>query len=1452
MQAYASESSSITLSQNAAANSNVAADDGGGFYLQQVSTLTVLSSLIHDNTAGDRGGGVIALSSSIITLSQGASIDGNTGKNGAGVFLEASSLIVSSSTVRGNTASHKGGGVFGLMSSSVTLNQGASTNGNKASVGGGLYLEASMLASTSSSIYSNTAGIKGAGVYATASSSITLGESTSIVQNVVGGSGGGICIAQSSTLALSSSTSICSNSAQNGGGGIFASASTVRLGSSLTLCNNTAAYGGALALIEASILIDSEDSSHSIQTASRTLTVKDNTASGYGGGLAVSGNSIVNLGVTVVVISRNAADRGGGVFINASQQVTGSSNSTECSSTEKVVFWRLDLVDNMAKTGDGGGMFSGSNILLRQGGQTNATGNTAVRGAAIALSYSHLSVQSMHILVARRNLAEKDGGAIALLSGARLVLLEADICPASCESSERGGQNCDNACMSAACNWDEGGCVAQQMEQAGPDALIPCDRDLCRPYWQTNSAAGVDGCSASCFTASCDWSRELCVGHRESVKSCPLIDAAAFASIRETQQQQASTPVFLTDGNSQGGFGRCSTPCQQPASSPDASSMLGAGIVGSSALHLITQENSTDSNGFVHVAMNSLPDEISIQLGFTVELWMQVPITCAGVDKKFSFVVAGAHYALALRGTPVDGASSPFVYSPLFFWAAPPTQRCSVRQVLTARTGSISDGPGLLSRYEADGPVSCSWVLSPGGSAGGFKDVTLIFTEFLLTSLDTLALYSCLDAACTEKSEATIFAGGDVPPPFVSTTSMMLVILTQFQGAWASSKGFTASYAGTPTMSIGLQAGVWHHISLTVSASGLAAILINGTQQNAHQLPWDPFPTQNMLSVGEHATAIGRGSPAWQDGGDFLYACIAVDELRFWTSERSTANIISNMYVGCHSLDVGNATAQLAACYDFDIVSSAAGFDDFFADASPNNIPAVAAAHSSPYLPWCVNLDDGGELKLDDSESYDWSAKEMWGYCSSKPRLPGAGYAYTESAMEAVNAHRLAGTVAVLEHYPGCGDFPLRISENIAGRYGGAIYYDSCFRLDTSCFLHGIAPLSSSRAVMLGYNQASAGGGVYIDCKDMGVCAEVFADTNTIGALPLLPKVEFTGSTSSAYGPRLATKPIRMECDQQVDSSILLVPGQQPLTLSVTLFDSVGNGSLVIGSEDVIEVLICSFTGVTDGCSFSNDNVLATNKAFNALTGLSSIQAAVECDIGQSDMAFQIRVLGAEYIEKIQGRIVCQPCDIGQRRDVHRARGTWNCETCGPDTYSANPASQAESGRCLACPPSATCVNGAPPIFGASKVTGEMEMELPEGDNGDYVLRKALAVKMGVDASKIVLSSKQSQQRRAVQKVSFELVADTAQMQDLTSQLASLGLVLGGIQSVGPQTANGEVWEQIDGQFILRSCSPGNRLINTTDDGELDIDRQRCSPCGVTTYILDPLGPCQKCPKVCV
>ena len=509
------------------------------------------------------------------------------------------------------------------------------------------------------------------------------------------------------------------------------------------------------------------------------------------------------------------------------------------------------------------------------------------------------------------------------------------------------------------------------------------------------------------------------------INDCPLLSSS----------QQTGAPNFLTGGSSQGGFGRCNASCLPPAQPPVASSMLGAGIVGAGALRLFPGASAigTAAPGWLHAALHTVDNtraKGTTNISFTLETWIRVPSACASTytaKANFVFVLASTGYAVALRKTTAN------VFWPLFFLTAAPPHRCVAGPlVLTNSTGTIGDGPGLLARWDSEGSLSCSWILAPGGgSGGGFQEVTLIFSELLLTSRDSLSLSSCSDILCTSTTNSKTFDGDGgiaVPPPYVSTTPVMRVRLTCYKGNWASSAGFTASYVGTPTRPSalpGLVVDAWHHVALSMTASGSLSLIINGTHQLAQQLPWIPAPTHNPLTSGTHATAIGRGAPAWQNG-NLGQACLEVDELRFWTESRKASDIVDTMNAGCQSVAVA-ASARLAACYSFDAVGNADGggkLGHFFPDASQNQIPAFTAAHGSTHLQWCVNMDDEGKLMLDSDSTP--STYNMWGYCTSAPRLPGAGFDYSEAAIEQAAAHRLENTAAVLEHYPGCGDVPLR------------------------------------------------------------------------------------------------------------------------------------------------------------------------------------------------------------------------------------------------------------------------------------------------------------------------------------------------------------------------------------------------------------------------------------------
>ena len=230
------------------------------------------------------------------------------------------------------------------------------------------------------------------------------------------------------------------------------------------------------------------------------------------------------------------------------------------------------------------------------------------------------------------------------------------------------------------------------------------------------------------------------------------------------------------------------------------------------------------------------------------------------------------------------------------------------------------------------------------------------------------------------------------------------------------------------------------------------------------------------------------------------------------------------------------------------------------------------------------------------------------------------------------------------------------------------------------------------------------------------------------------------------------------------------------------------------------------------------------------------------------------------------------------------------CTACAVGEYNVNPL----TGLCLPCPASATCINGAPPLFGAKRVTGTVDMEPP--DDEEDALQQALAVKLGVEAWQLTVlpqlqrrrsvstegtgqrfnvpsswpdphayallelrrhytypsrtdssaspsTTAATAQRRRTATVSFELVVGAAQMAELRVSLAALGAELDKPEALGAELTEGEVWEEVEGEFLLRACPLGHQLINTTEDGVLNVGAQKCVRCGPLTYIVDPQGP---------
>ena len=188
---------------------------------------------------------------------------------------------------------------------------------------------------------------------------------------------------------------------------------------------------------------------------------------------------------------------------------------------------------------------------------------------------------------------------------------------------------------------------------------------------------------------------------------------------------------------------------------------------------------------------------------------------------------------------------------------------------------------------------------------------------------------------------------------------------------------------------------------------------------------------------------------------------------------------------------------------------------------------------------------------------------------------------------------------------------------------------------------------------------------------------------------------------------------------------------------------------------------------------------------------------------------FQCEIVGQWVKDPTAGHYKVLLCPSGYKLQNDTKMGlNIGCEPCPLGYYVQD--SHDPNSVCRKCPSSATCVNGRPPVFNAVKMQGAIELELPK-ECDEQTVRQALAVQLGVDVSKIVLSSSpcEEQQRRAKQKITFEIVGETSELESLQKSLSEKGVSLGEIQAEGQQILEGEVWEQIDGVYYLRKCPPG-------------------------------------------
>lgn len=548
----------------------------------------------------------------------------------------------------------------------------------------------------------------------------------------------------------------------------------------------------------------------------RHVTFLENVASLDGGAIAVLGDAQMFLRGLVTLNLNRAHYRGGAIYLGP---VASDGDVT-------VTVDNLEMHDNRVENGRGGAIFSSRPLLCNAVGTSILHRNWAAKdGGAVALLEAVMQLKEGHSFVATYNSAGVSGGAFALLSGA-WISVEDEVCAAECNAILRGDGVCNPACLSRACNWDNGDCF-DRFQSAGHDLTQTCKRTEGKGQCAVSSQySATSNCAANCFTASCDFSKKSCAGPKSRLKKCPILDATVYSSLNQASEVMS----YLSGGTSQE-YGVCkNSTCQQPSPSPHARSMAGSGRVGNASLAIEDQDPWLNLRG-LDVALSQVS-----RANLTVEMWAKVgrislphkkvdfgifgkSITeqdVIGWISPLGFILAGSNFAMGILTDKALPGNSAW---PLVFAGTPPTTTCSDRRlVLDASTGVIGDGPDMIPRSVK---LDCSWIISPTGA----RSVTLIFTEFLLLQgQHVVEVCTCASTACQEPGNQTTggshcreFSGGIVPLPYTSLTGVMRVVVKNYVGSFRTNPGFTAAYAAAFDADR-IDKDSWHHLAVTVES----------------------------------------------------------------------------------------------------------------------------------------------------------------------------------------------------------------------------------------------------------------------------------------------------------------------------------------------------------------------------------------------------------------------------------------------------------------------------------------------------------------------------------------------------------------------------------------------------------------------------------------------------------
>lgn len=337
-------------------NLNTATNNGSVFVIDKSVTLKIIGLGIKGGYSNGDGGGLYISDSGATVSLVDCKIEKNKANNGAGIYNNGTCYIYGSTVIGKSDANTPATNYTTNTSNSATVKGGGIYNTSNLYLGYSVYNSAADNTKTewTGGICANYSSQEGGGIYNTGIVQFVSGTISYNSSGYYGG--GGLCSADSSAyVTMSGSAKINNNKANENGGGVRITGGTLDVTGSAGITYNQA--GGGAGLYIATSTVNLKDNS----------VIDHNTSGGWGGGIFIQNNG------ASLTISGNAA-----ITNNRGTEGGGIDSVTDDATAVLTIEMSGGTISGNNGTSDGGGVrLSGGSFVMSAG---EISGNTSGSG----------------------------------------------------------------------------------------------------------------------------------------------------------------------------------------------------------------------------------------------------------------------------------------------------------------------------------------------------------------------------------------------------------------------------------------------------------------------------------------------------------------------------------------------------------------------------------------------------------------------------------------------------------------------------------------------------------------------------------------------------------------------------------------------------------------------------------------------------------------------------------------------------------------------------------------------------------------------------------------------------------------------------------------------------------------------------------------------------------------